>query len=246
MIEIDAEFEKRNREFIERMAGDQRLYDLAVEWMVRSVPHEYAYHFKWMGLPIIQHPCDMIAIQELVYQLRPQTIIETGVARGGSVIFYASLLELLGGDGRVIGVEVGLRPLNRRAITGHPMSRRIDLVDGSSISPAVIDQVRARTAERGGPVLVILDSDHTHDHVLQELDLYGALVTKDSYMIVLDTRIEDVPGSLYPDKPYGPGNNPKTAVLEFMKRSDRFVIDSAIDRKLIFSGAPSGYLRCVR
>jgi cephalosporin hydroxylase len=239
----DPEFEVRNHELTARMAADAGFRALSVEWLTQSVPYEYVYHFKWLGMPIIQMPVDMIAIQEVIWRVRPRLVIETGVARGGSVVFYASLLELLGGDGRVIGVEVGLRPHNRRAIVEHPLAHRIDLIDGSSISPEVMEQVRAHAAGRA-PIVVILDSNHTHDHVCAELELYGALVTKDSYMIVLDTVIEELPGSLYPDKAYGPGNNPKTAIHAFLKRSSRFAIDEEFDRKLLVSAAPNGFLRC--
>jgi cephalosporin hydroxylase len=242
--EIDPEFEARNREMIARMGNDKRVLDLGLEWLKSTIPYEYCYHFTWLGLPIIQFPVDMVAIQEIIWKVRPRLVIETGVARGGSMIFYASILELLGGDGRVVGVEIGLRPHNRQAILAHPLARRIDLIDGSSIAPEVLEQVRAQAAGRA-PILVILDSNHTHRHVLDELDLYGQLVTKDSYMIVLDSIIEDLPGSLYPDKDYGPGNNPKTAIHEFLKRSKRFVIDHDIDRKLVASAAPNGFLRCV-
>jgi cephalosporin hydroxylase len=242
--EIDPEFEQRNRDLIERMAADPRVRELGTQWTTATIPYEYVYHFKWMGLPIIQLPMDIIAVQEIVWRVRPQLIIETGVARGGSVVYHASLLELLGGDGRVLGVEVELRPHNRRAIEAHPMYRRIDLIDGSSIDAGVIEQVKARAAGRA-PVLVILDSNHTHDHVLRELELYGPLVTPGSYMIVLDSVIEDVPKSLYPDKAYGPGNNPKTAIHEFLQRNTRFAIDQEFDRKLVLSSAPNGYLRCV-
>jgi cephalosporin hydroxylase len=242
--EIDPEFEARNSTLIDNMAADDTLRELSLEWVRRTVPYEYSYHFKWMGLPIIQLPADMIAIQEIIYRVRPQLIIETGVARGGSLVFYASLLELLANNGRVLGVEIELRPRNRRAIQAHPMARRVELIDGSSIDRPVIDRVRAEAAGCA-PILVILDSNHTHAHVLKELDLYGPLVTEGSYMIVLDTVIEDLPENLYPGKAYRPGDNPKTAVREFLKRSNRFVIDEEFDRKLLMTSAHNGYLRCV-
>lgn len=244
MSDIDPEFEARNRALIERMAADESLRELSREWVMRTVPYEYAYHFTWMGMPIIQLPADILAIQEIICRVRPQLIIETGVARGGSIVFYASLLELLGIDGRVIGVELELRPHNRRAIESHAMAKRIEVIDGSSISPEVIERVRARAAGRA-PILVVLDSNHTHAHVLKELELYGALVTEGSYLIVLDTIVEDVPGSLYPGKAYRPGDNPKTALREFMTRSQRFMVDPEYDRKLLVTSAPGGYLRCI-
>jgi cephalosporin hydroxylase len=245
MTDIDPEFEARNRRFIDDMAADETLRELSLQWITRAVPHEYPYHFKWMGLPIIQHPVDMVAIQEIICRVRPQLIIETGVARGGSVVFYASLLELLANGGRVVGVEIALRPHNRRAIDAHPMASRIDLIGGSSISPQVIEQVRSKAAGRA-PVLVILDSNHTHGHVAEELELYGPLVTMSSYMIVLDTIIADLPKRVYPHKAYGPDSNPKAAVQQFLHRRTDFVVDQEFERKLLLSSAPSGYLRRVR
>jgi cephalosporin hydroxylase len=244
LSEIDPEFAARNRQMIEAMAADPRLREVSRDWLEITVPYEYAYHFTWMGLPIIQLPADILAIQEIIFRVRPQLIIETGIARGGSMVFYASLLELIGGDGRVVGVELELRAHNRRAITDHPMAKRIDLIDGSSISPAVIEQVRKHAAGRQ-PILVILDSNHTHAHVLQELELYGPLVTKGSYLVVLDTLVEDVREDLYPGKAYRRGDNPKTAVREFLKRSSRFAVDPEFDGKLVLTAAPGGYLRCI-
>jgi cephalosporin hydroxylase len=244
LSDIDPEFEARNRQMLETMAADRDLQAASIDWIERTVPYEYAYHFTWMGLPIIQLPADILALQEIIFRVRPRLIVETGVARGGSMVYYASLLELLGGDGRVLGVEIALRPHNRRAIESHPLARRIDIVDGSSISPAVVEQVRARAAGRQ-PILVILDSNHTHAHVLQELELYGPLVTKGSYMVVLDTVVEDVKDDLYPGKDYRRGDNPKTAVREFLARSSRFAVDPEFDRKLLLSAAPGGYLRCI-
>ncbi|HVW00182.1 MAG TPA: CmcI family methyltransferase, partial [Planctomycetaceae bacterium] len=166
-------------------------------------------------------------------------------AHGGSLIYYASLLELLGGDGRVVGVDIDIRAHNRAEIDAHPMRKRIDLVQGSSIDPATADQVKALAAGRE-PVLVILDSNHTHAHVLEELKLYSPLVKKGSYLVVFDTIIEDMPEDFFTDRPWGKGDNPKTAVWEFLKQNDRFEIDSDIEHKLLLTVAPDGWLRCIK
>jgi cephalosporin hydroxylase len=172
-------------------------------------------------------------------------IVETGIAHGGSLVFYASLLEMLGGDGLVLGIDIDIRPHNREAIESHPVAKRIRMIEGSSIDPTVVGQV-AEEASRRRRVLVTLDSNHTHDHVLRELQLYSPFVTEGSYLTVFDTVVEDMPKSLFPDRPWGPGNNPKTAVREFLRTTDRFVIDKEVENKLLLTVAPDGYLRCVR
>jgi len=241
----DTDFDERNREFISRMGADAELNALSRRWFENVSRFEYSYHFTWMGLPIIQFPQDIVAMQELVWAVKPDCIIETGVARGGSLIFYASMLELLGGDGIVIGVDIDIRPHNREAIEGHPMAKRISLIQGSSIDEATVAQVRKLCGSRKR-VLVTLDSNHTHEHVLSELEMYSPLVTRGSYLVVFDTVVEDLPKAQFPDRPWGPGNNPKTAVWEFLKRSDRFEIDKSIHYKLQLTVAPDGYLKCLK
>jgi cephalosporin hydroxylase len=186
-----------------------------------------------------------VALQELIWSIRPDLIIETGVAHGGSVVFSASLLELLGGNGRVIGIEVALRPANRAAIEQHPMSKRIMLVDGCSVDSSVIAQVTAvaSTYER---VMVILDSSHTEEHVLAELRAYSPLVSAGSYIVVMDTAIEELSPDWFGDRPWSVGNNPMTAVRKFLEQTDRFVLDADLVNKLAITGTPAGYLRCVR
>lgn len=241
----DPDFEKRNREFIARMGADEELNALSRRWFENSSRFEYSYHFSWMGLPIIQFPQDIVAMQELIWSVKPDCIVETGIARGGSLIFYASMLELLGGDRIVIGVDIDIRPHNRKAIEEHPMARRVRMIQGSSIDEATGAQVRALTKGRK-KVLVTLDSNHTHEHVLRELELYSPLVTRGSYLVVFDTVVEDLPKSQFLDRPWGPGDNPKTAVWEFLKRSDRFEIDKDIQYKLQLTVAPDGYLKCLK
>jgi len=198
-----------------------------------------------MGLPIIQFPQDIVAMQELLWQVQPDLVIETGVARGGSVVFYASMLELIGGDGRVIGVDVDIRRHNRAAIEAHPMARRIDLVEGSSIDPATLFRV-GELARGRRRVLVTLDSSHTHQHVLRELELYSSFVTPGSYLVVFDTCVEWTPSELIGERPWGKGDNPWTAVRAFLRGTDRFVVDVAIAGKLQVTVCRDGFLRCVK
>jgi cephalosporin hydroxylase len=187
-------------------------------------------------------------MQELIWSIQPEIIIETGIAHGGSLIFSASMLELnaaCGGprDAEVLGIDIDIRPHNRAAIEAHPMSRRITMLQGSSVAPEIVAQVEARAA--GKRVLVCLDSNHTHDHVLAEMHAYAPLVSVSSYCVVFDTVIEDVPADIYSDRPWGPGNNPRTAVTEYLKSHPEFEIDRRIDNKLLISVAPGGYLKRV-
>jgi cephalosporin hydroxylase len=198
-----------------------------------------------MGRPIIQFPQDIVSMQEIIWQVKPQLIIETGIAHGGSLIFYASMLELLGNDGFVLGIDIDIRQHNRLAIEKHPMYKRIKMIEGSSTDQAVIAKVH-EMAEGKAPIIVVLDSMHTHDHVFEELNAYSPLVTKGSYLVVFDTVIEDMPADFFPDRPWGRGNNPKTAVWEFLKRNDRFEIDKDIEAKLLITVAPDGYLKCIK
>jgi cephalosporin hydroxylase len=226
------------------LKSDPDLHALSRMWARAAGAHRYVYNFTWMGRPIIQVPQDVMAMQEIIFRTRPDVIVETGIAHGGSLLFYASMLELLGGDGIVVGVDVDIRPHNRREIEAHPMYRRAKMLQGSSIDPAIVDQVHQ--IARGRRVLLALDSNHTHDHVLAELRAYGPLVGPGGYAVVFDTLIEDLPASFSADRPWGPGNNPKTAVRAYLQECDRFVVDEDMDAKLSITVAPGGYLRCVR
>jgi cephalosporin hydroxylase len=234
----------KNHVKISAMASDSELQKLSRAWFDRSCEFGYSYNFTWLGRPIIQFPQDIVALQELIWAVKPQLIIETGIAHGGSLILSSSMLELIGGNGRVLGVDVEIRPHNRKAIEAHPMAKRITLMEGSAVDDGIAAQVRS-LAEGKSPVLVILDSNHTHDHVLQELNLYSPLVTKGSYLLVFDTVIEDMPSGAFPNRPWGRGNNPKTAVKEFLKHNHRFVLESEIENKLLLTVAPGGYLKCI-
>lgn len=231
---------------IEEQGKNEKLAKLGVNFLVETAPSKYSYNFSWMGRPIIAFPQDMIAMQEIIWDVKPDLIIETGVAHGGSIIYYASLLELIGGDGLVVGIDIDIRKHNRDLIESHPMMKRIKLIEGSSVSTEVVDQVKeiARTKKT---ILVCLDSNHTHDHVLDELKYYAPLVTFGSYCVVFDTVVEDMPTDWnWGERSWGKGNNPKTAVWEYLKGNSDFEIDKSIDSKLLISVAPSGYLKKVK
>jgi cephalosporin hydroxylase len=235
---------------VDAMGRDTNVQSLSRHWMAETLKHKYTYHFSWMGRPIIQFPQDILAIQEIIWSVKPDLIIETGIAHGGSLIFSASMLELnaiSGGpqDAQVLGIDIDIRAHNRAAIEAHPMARRIAMIEGSSIDPGVISEVEARAAGKRS-VLVILDSNHTHDHVLGELESYAHLVTVGSYCVVFDTAIEDMPEDAFSDRPWGKGNNAKTATWEFLGRHPEFEIDKCIEQKLLITVAPDGYLRRVR
>jgi cephalosporin hydroxylase len=237
-------FREDVRANVEGLMSDADVQALSRIWVREITRHKYAYNFTWLGRPIIQFPQDMIALQEIVWRVQPQVIVETGIAHGGSLVYSASLLALLGGDRFVVGVDVDIRAHNRREIEAHPMAARIRMIEGSSVDDTVAAGVRDLCRGKRG-VLVILDSNHTHAHVLRELQLYGPLVTTGSYLIVLDTLIEDMPAEFFAGRPWGKGNNPKTAVHEFLAGTKRFEIDAAIAAKLLLTTAPDGYLRCV-
>ena len=240
------QFEEQKQRNITRQLEDEELANRSIDWILRSNEYQYSYNFSWLGLPIIQYPQDIVAIQELVWQIKPELIIETGVARGGSLILSASILELIG-KGLVLGIDVDIRDHNRAAIQEHFLSKRIRLIDGSSTSESTLKHVDD-IAQGRNPVLVILDSDHTHDHVRDELAFYSKYVTKGSYLVVMDTTIENAPKGYWPNRKrrWDKDNNPKTAVHEFLTRNDRFIIDQQICGKLLISSALDGYLKCVK
>lgn len=239
-----AAFENEKKADIDAMIRNQQLNSISKQWLVESYRYKYSYHFSWMGRPIIQYPQDIIALQELIWEVKPELVIETGIAHGGSLVFYASMLELLGGEGRVIGIDTDIREHNRIKIENHPMKKRITLLEGSSTDQTILEQVKHSAANKK-PVFVVLDSNHSHDHVSKELEIYSPLVTVGSYLVVLDTLIEDMPDDFYPERPWGKGNSPKTAVEQFLKTCDRFEINP-IENKLLLTAAGSGYLRCIK
>ncbi len=243
-------FELETQQRVAANGGNERLRRAAREFTDTSVAAGYSYNFTWLGRPIIQYPQDMLAMQQLIWQVQPDLIIETGIAHGGSLIFSASMLELnaaCGGpkDAEVLGIDIDIRPHNRAAIDSHPMSRRITMIQGSSVADDIVAQVRAKAAGKQR-VLVALDSNHTHEHVAGELAAYAPLATVGSYCVVFDTVIEDLPPDSYPDRPWGPGNNPKTAVWAFLKDHPEFEIDRSVEDRIQVTVAPDGFLRRIR
>ena len=223
---------------------NEKLLKISNQFTDETIRSGYSYNFTWMGRPIIQYPQDMIAMQEIIWDVKPDLVIETGIAHGGSIIYYASILELIG-KGEVLGIDIDIREHNRAEIEKHPMSKRISMIQGSATDEAIIEQIKPHTAGKK-TIMVCLDSNHTHAHVLRELELYSPFVTVGSYLVAFDTIVEDLPADLYTDRPWSVGDNPKTAVHEFLKSNDDFVIDTAIDNKLLVSVAPSGYLKRIK
>lgn len=236
---------------------DEELQKITKEFMSRSFAYKYSYNFEFLGRPIIQYPQDIIKFQEIIWQVKPDLIIETGIAHGGSLILSASLLAMLDycdatensslldprkPTRRVLGVDIDIRSHNRSAIEQHPMSSRIEMIEGSSTDPETISHI-ANFAKNYNSVLVCLDSNHTHEHVLNELEAYAPLVTPGSYCIVFDTIVNELSSELSRDRPWGPDDNPKTAITEFLRKNKQFEIDTDIDAKLLISVAPGGYLK---
>jgi cephalosporin hydroxylase len=238
-------FKKERQSEIANMTRDADISARTLKWICDTARYKYTYNFEWMGRPVIQFPQDLIAMQEIIWKIKPQLIIETGIAHGGSLVFYASMLELLGNNGMVLGIDIDIRAHNKVEIQEHPMFKHIEMIEGSSIDKDIVEQVYKFAKDRS-PVLVVLDSLHTHDHVRNELNAYSPLVTKDSYLVVFDTVVEDMPEDFFQDRPWGKGNNPKTAVWEFLKSNTRFEVDKEIESKLLITVAPDGYLKCIK
>lgn len=270
MNEIE-KFRSEVAENIRSLGADQELKQLSLKWVRDASQHRYVYNYSFLGRPVIQFPQDMVAVQELIWSVKPDLIVETGIAHGGSLIMSAAMLALLdyceavemgtvldpaAPVRKVLGLDIDIRPHNRKAIEEHPMARRINMFEGSSIAPEMIARVRAY-AQDFKRVLVILDSNHTHEHVLAELEAYAPLVASGSYCIVMDTAVEDMPDDMFGNRPWSRGNNPKTAVWAYLKAlreqgrkgSDgkplQFEIDKEVENKILITVAPDGYLRRV-
>ncbi len=236
-----AEFEASNVAAAAAMAADGNLQQKALEVVVDADRYGYSYQWSWLGLPMIQMPADMVAMQEVIWATRPQLIIETGVARGGSVIMSSSMLQLIG-EGQVVAIDIDIRPHNRQAIEEHPLGHRVQLIGGSSADTAVVDEVRG-LAQGVDRVMVVLDSNHTHEHVLAELEAYGPMVTPGQYLVVADTVVERIPAQEHRPRPWGPGDNPETAMVEYLATHPGFEADEHLNAKLLMTSSPGGYLR---
>lgn len=253
-------FEKEVLDRISKVPHNKELCDAAAAFTHASTVPKYSYNFHWQGRPIIQYPQDIVAMQEIIWDVKPDLIIEMGIAHGGSLIFSASMLSLLDmcesiesgamikadvSNRKVLAVDIDIREHNKSAIEAHPMASRIQMIEGSSIDPEIIKQVHA-IAKDYSRVLVCLDSNHTHDHVLAELEAYATLTSIGSYCVVFDTIVEDLPFEMSPNRSWGPGDSPKSAVWEYLKHNDEFEIDKSIDHKLLISVAPDGYLKRIK
>ena len=243
-------FKKEVINNINNLGTDETIKKKTNEWIIDVNKKNYSYNFSWLGRPIIQYPQDMIALQEIIWDVKPDMIIETGIAHGGSLIFSASMLILLEAcgeieNGQVLGIDIDIREHNRKAIEAHPMSKKITMYQGSSIDEEMIARVH-EFAKQGKKIMVILDSNHTHEHVLAELRAYATLASVGSYCCVYDTIVEDLPEGSFPDRPWDKGDNPKTAVWEYLKECDDFVIDKDIENKILITVAPDGYLKRVK
>ena len=235
----------------------KKLIKTAEHFFIESVKSKYSYNFEWLSRPIIQYPQDIVATQELIWKVKPDVIVEMGIAHGGSLVFSASMLALLDycdaqqagtmldpnkPTRKVIGVDIDIRSHNREALDKHPMRNRMELIEGSAIAPEIVNQVH-KLAKGAKTVMVLLDSNHTHEHVLAEMEAYAPLVTSGSYLVVFDSVIEDLPNELMADKPWGVGDNPKTALREYLAKHSDFSIDYSIQDKLLITVAPDGYLK---
>lgn len=256
---------------IKSYRSDPDVRNASTQWLEQAFRKRYMYNFDWLSRPIIQLPGDMVAMQELIWKVKPDLVIETGIAHGGSLVLSSSILAMIDyaeaaasgvafnprdSKRRVLGIDIDIRSHNMAAIKAHPMSHLIEMIEGSSLDPVIVKKVhdRASSFER---VLVCLDSNHTHEHVMQELENYAPLTAKGSYCLVFDTVVEDLPADMFPDRPWAPGNNPKTAVWEYLRRlreegrkandGDRLMleVDHSFEDKLLLSAAPDGYLKRV-
>ncbi len=252
-----AQFKKERRDTLDAYAGDTEFQAMSQDWLRESMERRYVYNFDWLGRPVIQYPQDMVALQEIVWATRPDVIVETGIAHGGSLILSASMLAMLDyadavADGtpldptrpkrRVVGVDIDIRNHNRDALDAHPMSSRLTLIEGSSIAEDTIAEVKAAVGD-AKRIMVCLDSMHTHDHVISELNAYATMVTPECYCIVFDSFVEDMPQNFFDDRPWDVGNNPKTAVREWLMHNDDFMIDTDMHTKLQVTVAPDGFLK---
>lgn len=236
-------FAADQRKHASELAADAELLHRGHDLTVDLAAHHYTYLWNWLGVPIIQLPTDIVVMQEIIWENKPDVIVETGVARGGSLIFYASMLQIIG-KGEVLGVDIEVRPHNRETIEQHPLSHRIRLIEGSSVDPATVGRVKSAIPANAS-VMVVLDSDHSHDHVLAELRAYSPLVTPRQFLVVADTGVGLAEASRLHFERWDATNNPLTAMQAFLRESTRFEADAFYNAKLVMTSSPGGYLRCV-
>ena len=237
-------FEEEKSTEIKNAKADPELLKKARDFLVQSDKHKYGYYWTWLGLPIIQMPEDIVLTQEILWETKPDFVIEAGVAWGGSLAMYAAFQEIQG-YGHVFGIDVTIPQHNREAIMSTPVSNRITLIEASSSDPATFEAVSAQIP-KGSNILLVLDSNHTHEHVLAELKLWSPLLQNGNYIIVSDTVVEVIPEQTHRPRPWGPGNNPMTGMQEFMNENDRFTSENSYSDRAFASFNPSGYLKCMK
>jgi cephalosporin hydroxylase len=237
-------FRQERQTNIKKLSQNKKLKKLALNFFIESWKDKYSYNFDWLGRPIIQIPQDIVALQEIIWKVKPDLIIETGIAHGGGLIFYASMLELIG-KGKVLGIDIDIREYNRKEIEKHKMAKRIKMIGGSSVDKEVIKEV-TKIVRKHKKIMVCLDSFHTHEHVLKELNLYSKFVSRGSYLVVFDTIIEEFPQGFFKDRPWDKGNNPATAVKAFLKNHKNFAVDKNIENKLLITCTPGGFLKRIK
>lgn len=242
-------FKKQSKAEVNKQSKDKKFINISKKWLLESHRLKYNYHFNWFGIPIIQYPSDIIGVQEIIYKIKPDLIIETGVAHGGSVIFHSSILDMLSQNDRkkrkIVGIDIEIRKHNLKRIKNHYFNKNLILIEGSSIEQKVKKKVY-KIAKNKKTIMVILDSNHSSKHVYEELSFYSKFVTKNSYCIVFDTIVEDLPNKFVKNRPWSKGNNPLTAVKLFLKGNKSFKIDNEIDNKLMISSAKNGFLKRIK
>lgn len=241
-----SQFTAERQADIQAMGADEELRQKSLDWMLHADKYKYTYNFSWMGRPIIKFPADMVIQQELMWRLKPDLVIETGIAHGGSIIFTASMMEMMGIEGEVVGLDIDIRKHNRDLIEAHPMMKRITMYEGSSTDPVIVEKVREHTKGKKC-VMVILDSLHSHKHVYEELKAYAEMVTVGSYCVLPDTFIEFFPKGYYSDtRPWDVGDNPYTGMKQYLSETDLFETDYSLTHKAMITETIDGYLRRVK
>lgn len=242
MSDDSEDFKRSRADNINKMINDEFLIQQSKKFFDISLDYKYSYNFDWLGVPVIQYPQDLIALQDVIWKSRPDIIIETGVARGGSLIFNASMLELINSNGFVIGIDIDIRQHNRDVIENHFLAKKIKLIEGSSVDKFTVNNVQ-KIIPTGSKVMVILDSNHTYEHVLKELELYSQFVTNGNYLVVMDTVIAEMQPRHFENRPWDNKNNPMKALKEFLTLNDKFIIDKDVTNKLLLTVAPNSYLK---
>ena len=227
------------------MSSDHELKKKSIDWMLHADKYKYTYNYRWMGIPIIKFPNDIVALQEIIWKVKPDIIIETGIAHGGSLLFSATMMELIGNQGKVIGVDIDIRKHNRIEIEKSKFNKNIVMLEGSSVSQKIIKKIK-NYIKQGSKVMVFLDSNHTYSHVKKEIEIYSKLVTKNSYLVVEDTFTEFFPKNYFSNRPWDVGNNPIIAIREFLKKNKKFKIDKNLNDKLSITETFDGYLKKIK